>query len=343
MCRVNIPAVSVLMPCYNAAPFLPLALQSLSVQTWEDFEIVAVDDGSTDGTAALLGSWAHQESRLRVIYGQHAGIVETLNRGLAACQAPLVARMDADDWSHPRRLEKQVMCLQSRPEIDLLSCQVEGLPAGSLGRGFALYLEWANGLLEDAEIRREIFVESPLPHPSVVFRRRVVLEAGGYQEHAWPEDYDLWLRLYLTGARFARLPEVLLGWRDHPQRLTRCDVRYSLDQFFRLKAHYLQQGPLVGRDAVFIWGAGQMGRYLSRHLLAAGVPITAFVDIDPRKQLTTRRSRPVLSPDAWQSAWAGFPHPVLLVAVGTRGARTVLRPRLSNLGLLEGQDWWFAA
>jgi hypothetical protein len=205
------------------------------------------------------------------------------------------------------------------------------------------YLDWQNRLLTDADIRREIFVESPLVHPSVMFRRQAVLAAGGYRPTAWLEDYDLWLRLYLAGARFAKLPAVLLDWRDHPRRVTRSDSRASLENLLRLKAHYLVRGPLQGRDAVIVWGAGMAGRRLSKHLLREGAPLTAFVDIDPRKIGRTRRGKPIHAAEMLPRLWARHRHPAVVVAVGARHAKALIRPRLTAWGLVEGRDWWFAA
>lgn len=94
------PLVSVLMPCYNAADTLPEALQSLSAQTWHDFEIIAVDDGSTDATPLVLRDWARKERRLRLLSQPHQGIIAALNAGLEQCQGQYIARMDADDRAH---------------------------------------------------------------------------------------------------------------------------------------------------------------------------------------------------------------------------------------------------
>ena len=80
-------------------------------------------------------------------------------------------------------------------------------------------------------IAREIWIESPLAHPSVVMRRTCLERLGGYQDHGWPEDYDLWLRMHLAGERLAKVPEVLLDWREHPARLTRIDSRYAVENF----------------------------------------------------------------------------------------------------------------
>ncbi len=337
------PLVSVLVPVYNAAATLEEALGSLAAQTFPDYEIVAVDDGSDDGSLALLEAWARREPRLRVLRQPHQGVTAALSRGLEACRAPLVARMDADDVAHPERLAQQTAFLRAHPEVAVLGTRVRLHADGLHGGGMQAYLDWQNRLLADADIRREIFIESPFVHPSVMFRREAVLAVGGYRETPWLEDYDLWLRLYLAGARFAKLPAVLLDWRDHPQRVTRSDRRASLENLLRLKAHYLALGPLRGRDAVIVWGAGMAGRRLSKHLLREGVPLTAFVDIDPRKIGRTRRGRPIYAADALPDLWARYRHPAVVVAVGARHAKELIRPRLTAWGLTEGRDWWFAA
>ena len=157
------------------------------------------------------------------------------------------------------------------------------------------------------------------------------------------QDYDLWLRMYLAGGRFAKLPQVLLDWREHPERLTRADCRYSVENFLRAKAYYLARGPLKDRDAVIIWGAGMMGRRLGKQLQRQNLPLVAFVDIDPKKIGRTRRRQPVISPEELLDWWGQFERPALLAAVGARGARDLIRQRLVKLGLVEGRDWWGAA
>jgi glycosyltransferase involved in cell wall biosynthesis len=331
------------MPCYNAESTLDETLDSLFQQTLPQFEIVAVDDGSTDQTWDRLLSRSAADPRLHPVRISHAGIVAALNAGLAACRAPLIARMDADDLAHPDRLAAQARFLREHPEVAAAGCLVEGFPEAAVRQGFRLYLEWLNGLLSPEAIAREIFIESPLAHPSALIRREWLERLGGYQDLGWPEDYDLWLRLHLQGARFAKVPQVLLRWREHPDRLTKTDSRYSVENFLRAKANYLQRGPLQQRDGVILWGAGQIGRRISKHLLREGAPLAAFVDIDPRKIGRTLRERPVIPPEDLPSTWKRFQRPALLAAVATRGARGLIRERLGQLGLLEGEDWWAVA
>ena len=170
------------MPCFNAERTLLEALESLIEQTFTDFEVIAVDDGSTDATPQVLQEWGDRDRRLHIISRPHAGLVHALNAGLEACRAPYVARMDADDRSYPERLALQVAFLEAHPEVSVVSCRVKGFPEEEMRQGFRIYIDWLNSLLSDEDIRREIFVESHLPHPGVIFRRQDVLQVGGYQE-----------------------------------------------------------------------------------------------------------------------------------------------------------------
>ena len=331
------------MPCYDAAETLADSLDSIARQTLADFEVVLVDDGSQDTTPKILRDWAQKNPRFRLINQPHGGIISALNTGLEHCHASYVARHDADDLAHPERLARQVDYLDNNPDVVLVSCLVAGFPPGEVREGFRIYLDWLNGLVTHEDIRREIFIESPFPHPSVTFRKAWIRKLGGYQENGWPEDYDLWLRMYLAGARFAKVPETLVEWREHPTRLTHTDGRYALENFIRAKAYYLARGPLAGRDALIIWGAGMMGRRMSKHLLRQNAPLVAFVDVDPRKIGKTRRGRPIISPAELLTWWEQYQNPILLSAVGARGARKLIRARLKQLGLVEGEDWWGVA
>lgn len=332
------------MPCYNAEKTLEETLESLSAQTLENFEVLAVDDGSKDSTGLILDRWRKRDARFKHISQPHRGVVSASNVGMLACRAPFIARMDADDRAHPQRLEKQVAFLKQNLEVAVVSSLVKAFPKADVSGGFAVYIEWLNSIVTDEEIKREIFVESPLPNPSVIFRREWLLKMGGYQVHDnFPEDYDLYLRMYLAGANFAKIPEVLHEWREHPDRITHTDSRYSLKNFLRTKAYYLARGPLKERDAVIIWGAGMMGRRLSKWLLREDVPVVAFVDIDPEKIGRTRRGKPIIAVSALKDVWDSHQAPALLASVGARGARKLIREKLNELGYTEGEDWWSAA
>jgi glycosyltransferase involved in cell wall biosynthesis len=326
-----VPRLSVLLPVRDGAETLPECLASLAAQTLDDHEVVVVDDGSGDETAGVLAGWAHADRRLRVIRTPRLGLVPALNLALAEARAPLVARMDADDVAHPERLERQARRLQADGGADILGCRVELLPAGGVpvGRGMSLYVEWLNDLLDHESMARDRFVESPLVHPSAAMRREALRRLGGWRDLDGPEDYDLWLRAFEAGYRFAKLEEVLLRWRDWPGRLTRTDPRYAPSRFLDVKVAALGRGPLATGRRVVIWGAGVAGKAWGRALVAAGHDLAAFVEVDPRKIGERIHGAPVVGvPEA-----ARLKGPLHLAAVGQKGARERIRNEAARLGL----------
>lgn len=327
------PAVSVLLPARDALATLPAALGSILRQSFRSFELVVVDDGSTDGTGPFLRELRAHEPRLRVVAGPGRGIVAALEAGRAACRAPLLARMDADDVAHPRRLELQVAALAAAPALAGVGCAVSIFPRPK--EGMRLYARWLSGLVTPAQVERERFVESPLVHPAMLLRAQAIEASGGWVERGVPEDYDLWLTMLGRGLRLANLQRRLLFWRDSPGRLTRTDPRYGKAAHLRLKARHLAAGPLAGAQSCGIWGAGRTGTALARALEAHGIRPAFFVDVDVAKIGRRRREAPILSP-------AELPPPgatPLLVAVAFRGARALVRAHLNERGLCEGRDF----
>lgn len=324
--------VSVLLPVRDAAATLPEALGSLLAQTLADFEILAVDDGSHDQSRALLESCARQDARLRVLDGRGRGLVAALNLALAEARAPWLARMDADDVAHPERLQRQRARLLSSPGLDIVATRVAVL--GSSGAGMRRYVAWSNGLIEHEQILRDLLVEAPLVHPSVMLRAELLQRLGGYRDFDGPEDYDLWLRAARAGARFAKLPEVLLAWRDGSTRLTRSSGRYAPERFLALKLEALEQGWLDAGRAVVLWGGGPVAKGWCRALARRGHDVRAFVDVAPRRLGGRMQGRPVVSVDE-ASGFSGALH---LAAVGQPGARERIRGEALRLGLVEGRD-----
>jgi glycosyltransferase involved in cell wall biosynthesis len=335
------PLVSVVVPVRNGTPYLSEALESLARQSLDRFEVVAVNDGSVDDTGEILDRWAASDPRNRVLHLPAHGLVPALNAGVICSRAPLIARMDADDISHTRRLELQLEVLDRHPEIGVISCAVRFFPRSGVGRGFRIYEDWLNSLNTHEAMARERFVEAPVAHPSVMLRRELLSSAGGYRDNGWPEDHDLWLRLFENGVRFAKLDQPLVFVREHPGRLTRTDPRYSTDAFLRCKARHLADGPLRSAGGVVIWGAGQTGRRLSRHLDSCGVTIDAFVDIDPAKIGRQLHDKPIVSPDELPALLTDGS--VVLTAVASRGARDLIRERLNAIGRVEGENYWCVA
>jgi len=334
------PRVSVVLPVFNAVATVRRAVESVRAQTWADWELVVVDDGSTDGTREVLRALAREEGKIVLVEREHAGVVATANAGLAAARGEFIARMDADDESRPERLAEQVALLEREAAVGVASCLVEFGGDRVAHAGYALHVEWLNALVSPEEIALHRFTEQPVVNPSVLWRRELAGWHGVFREGDFPEDYELWLRWLEAGVRIAKVPRVLLTWHDSAGRLTRTDARYAPETFFRTKAEWIARELARsggGRD-VWVWGAGRHTRKRAAWLTGHGVRIAGYVDVDAKKT-----GRGIGGTGAPVIAVEALPAPgeiVVLSYVTTRGARDYNRARLVERGYVEGRDFW---
>jgi glycosyltransferase involved in cell wall biosynthesis len=204
------PRISVVMPVYNAIPFLDESIQSILGQTFDDFEFVILDDASTDGSIELLRQWACRDQRIRLHESvRRLGLSGSSNAVVAKAQSGIVARMDADDIAHPDRIRRQLCIIENRPDIAVIGTLCNGIDAS--GRVVRPRDRWRL-------VRRSAFV--PFPHGSAMFRRDAFDAVGGYDEKAaGGEDQDLFSRMAAQG-RVVTLPDILYSYRYHSSNAT---------------------------------------------------------------------------------------------------------------------------
>ncbi len=338
MQRPMTPRVSVLLPARDAEASIDAAVASVTTQTFEDFEVLAIDDGSRDGTAERLAGWARRDARVRVLSTPGLGLVGALGLGLAHARGELIARMDADDVSLPRRFEASLARLDSDPSLAGVGTGVEIVRADRpASPSLVAYGRWLSSLTTPERLFADRLVESPLCHPSVMLRRAALERAGAWRDGDFPEDWELWLRLLERGEQLLCLPEVLHRWADHDRRLTRTDQRYARDRHDRLRAAVLHR--LVGARPVAIWGAGERGIALCRALQALGARVERFIEVNPRKVGQRIHGVRVVWPD--DLGEPGDEH--VISAVGASGARAEIRAYLDSRGHLEGPHFTCAA
>ena len=240
-----IPAISVVMPLYNTERHLRAALDSVLAQTFTDFEVIAVDDGSKDGTLAILREYEARDSRLRMISRPNTGIVGALNDGLAMARAEFIARMDGDDLCLPNRFAKQVDYLRQHPECVLVGSQVMLIDP----EGDAICPHRQTRFTHEEIDHDHLNRGWPVIHPAVMMRRNAVQTIGGYREqYKWLEDLDLFLRLAEIG-KLANLPDTLLKYRLHFQSV--CHTRYDIQGPLKMKLYAetrQRRGETVGDD-----------------------------------------------------------------------------------------------
>jgi GT2 family glycosyltransferase len=226
MDRPAMTAISVVMGVYNGAGTLDATIESILAQSERDFELIVVDDGSTDDTSLILARYAAQDSRVRIVKAQHQGLTRALIAGCAAARGALIARHDAGDLSHPRRFEMQKSMFDRRGDLVLASCwtQFAGPELEPLWvmRGAGLALEPVDILDPDAE---HGVIDGPTHHGSVMFRREAYERAGGYRAaFRFGQDWDLWYRLAALG-RYVTVAEVLYTARTTPESISSANQR----------------------------------------------------------------------------------------------------------------------
>ncbi|MGH7476277.1 MAG: glycosyltransferase [Longimicrobiales bacterium] len=329
------PLVSVLLPARDAADTLGDAIASLERQTIDSYEVIAVDDGSQYETYAVLRAWAARDARVRVLGQSPLGIVAALECARRAARGAFLARMDADDIAEPQRLALQLQLAHTDPRLVAVGCRIEYFPRSAVAGGARRYEQWINALLTHEAIVRDLFVECPIAHPTFFLRAEAVAQVGGFRDVGWPEDYDLLLRLWAAGGRFAKVDRTLLRWRERPDRLSRTSTTYGADAFRRCKISALTRTLLRHRPGVVVWGAGPVGKAFAGTLRREGIAILAFIDLDPRKIGQHIYGAPVVAPETIDRFRGAF----CVGAVGQAGARGRIRNALDRAGWRELEDY----
>jgi len=210
--QIDRPLVTVLLPVYNAMPYLAETLASIFAQTCTHYELLAIDDGSTDGSTDVLR--AVNDPRLRVVeHSSNQGLIATLNEGLGLARGSYIARMDSDDVMHPERLQRQVEHLEAHPETAVLATFVDLVNADGETTG-----TWDidRATADETSIRAMLPRTNCIAHPTVMMRRSALAGMRYDPRQQGAEDWDLWLRMLEQGARITKLPEALLKYRIHP-------------------------------------------------------------------------------------------------------------------------------
>ena len=326
--------ISVLIPCYRERELLARAIRSVQEQTLSDWQLVLVANNADRETESIASQLAAADSRIHLVHEPTPGIAHALNTGLRHCRGDYVARLDADDAMPADRLAKQATFLDENSGIGLVSGQVRFISENA--EGYDAYVAQINSWQTEEDIRRYRFVESPVAHPSVMFRRSLIETYGDYSTAEVPEDYELWMRWLNAGVRFAKIPDVVLDWYDSPGRLSRTHDNYARRAFDRVRTEYLLQAlpPLLSGRPLWVCG-GKYARKKAAWLSQHGMPVTGIVDLVPRR-LTHFASL----------TYHELPPPGMLFLVSmvsNRGGYRIVEKVLTERGYTHDRDFILAA
>ncbi len=282
------PKVSVILPYCNAESTLDRAIESICRQDFHDFELILIDNNSTDNSRKIAVSWSERDSRCILTEEPRQGVMFASNRGAGMAQGAYLARMDADDRAYPERLRLQAAFLDSDSSYGAVAGRVRHVGDPEISAGFRRFVEWSNALVTYEDIYNRRFIEAPIVNPTAMWRRETMMAHGMYRSGDFPEDYEMWLRWLDRGVKIAKLPRVVLDWHDSEQRLTRTANIYSEDAFYKIKSQYLA-GWLKRNNPyspyVAVWGASRISRRRARVLEQEGIRIRTYIDTKRGRQI----------------------------------------------------------
>lgn len=266
------PLISVLMPVKNTVQYLGDCLDSILSQTNSNWELIVVDDHSTDESLKLLTAYSKKDKRIQVFKNTGSGIIEALRLAHQHSTGKFITRMDSDDLMEPEKLELMSKQLQLKGEGYIAVGFVNYFSAGKLGDGYIKYANWLNTLTSTSSNFSDIYRECSIPSPCWMVSRNDFEQCGGFASNTYPEDYDLAFRFRKAGLKVLPIVKVIHQWRDYSSRTSRTSKNYSDNRFSELKVfHFLDQDynrmkPLV------IWGAGNKGKKIAALLTDMNIP-----------------------------------------------------------------------
>ena len=276
------PAISILMPVKNTALFLIECLESIIRQTETDFELIAIDDDSSDESHSILKEFAIKDKRIKVFKNTGTGIIEALRLAYSKSSGTYITRMDSDDVMSLTKLQVLTSNLVAFGSGHIALGKVLYFSASPLGAGFKNYELWLNSLIEKGTNFEGIYKECVIPSPCWMVYREDLEKCQAFYPNVYPEDYDLAFRFYKEGLKPIACSQTLHHWRDYSTRTSRTHVHYADHTFLDIKMDYFLKLECDATKNLVLWGAGDKGKKVAKILIAQNIKFTWICD-NPKK------------------------------------------------------------
>ena len=267
-------SISILLPVYNAEPFLTSCLESILNQSEKDWELIAVDDFSTDDSFEILTAFSQKDNRIQVFKNTAKGIIPALRLAFEKSTGNIITRMDADDMMPEDKLFLLKKILLENGKGYLSTGLVKYFSEDELGNGYQKYESWLNELSSANKNFEDIYKECVIPSPAWMCHRTDLIASGSFENKWYPEDYDLCFRFYEKKLKVVAVQKVIHLWRDHSSRTSRTDKNYALQHYFDLKLPYFLKLDYDANRPLVIWGAGKKGKQIVKMLLENNLFLT---------------------------------------------------------------------
>ena len=333
---MNNQRVSIITPVKNGAQFLVECLDSIVNQTHQNWELLIVNDSSTDETQSILEEYAQQDNRIVVSQNKGKGIIDALITGYEKSAGEFITRMDADDIMTPNKLELLTKKLIEKGKGYLATGFVNYFSETELGQGYFNYQEWLNGLSQTESNFDDIYKECVIPSPCWMVFREDFEASGGFNSNLYPEDYELTFRFYKQELKVVAVKEVIHHWRDYATRTSRTDSNYADNYFIQLKLNYFLELDYDNSRELELWGAGKKGKEVARFLIEKGIEFDWLSNNDKK---IGKEVYGVILKDSISALEIVTPQ--ILIAVGSMDYNREIKKALNSLNLKPNIDYFF--
>jgi len=331
------PLVSIIMATKDTEPYLPECLDSILAQTYENWELIAINDHSSDRTPEILKEYGHKDARIRVFHSKRHKLIPTLKEGYEHVKGELINRMDSDDRMPADKLEVLVEEWRKVGKGNIIAGGTEHfVEEGEVGDGFRRYEEWLNEVARTNTHYEQIYQECVIPSHCWVLHKEDFDGVGAFDPEVYPEDYDLCFRFYKQGLKVIGIDKILHYWRDRSDRISRTWEEYKDNRYFDLKLRYFYQIDRDRERPLLLWGAGRNGKDLAKLL---------FEEEDTFHWVCDNKRK--VGKDVYgitikhQDSIPEVEKPQILIVVTSPEEKKEIRDQLNKWGKKPVEDFWF--
>jgi len=333
---MNKSNISILIPFKDTEAYLPECIESILSQSYENWEILAVNDHSTDKSGHIMNDYAKNDGRITVIDNEGNGIIAALRTAYSSASGTFITRMDSDDVMAKNKLENMYKSLQEHGQGHIALGKVEYFSDEGLGGGYKRYEQWLNSLTEQGSNYTEIYKECVIPSPCWMVYKNDLDKAGAFLPNRYPEDYDLAFRFYELGLKCIPTQDLLHYWRDYSTRTSRTSEHYAQNYFLDIKLHYFLKLDHQRQRPLVLWGAGNKGKQVAKSLLDLKTDFFWVCDNSKKIDKTIYGKKM-----AHYSKIGQLNDPQLIITVANEEAQKFIEDYLLSLGKRHGCDYFF--
>lgn len=328
--------VSVITPFKNTDKYLKECIESLIGQTYANWELIAVNDHSTDNSFKIVEEYAKKDSRIKLFDNYGNGIIEALRTAFAKSAGNMITRMDSDDIMTPDKLQILVGNLTERGVGNVAIGQVRYFSEVGISDGYARYEKWLNALIAKGICYEEIYKECSIPSPNWLVYKEDLIKCGAFDLDFYPEDYDLTFRFYKYGLKCIPCEQVTHHWRDYSSRTSRTNEHYTNNYFLDIKLRYFLELDYDSKRPLTVWGAGTKGKTIANHLVNKSVLFHWICD-NPKKIGHKIYDQELLN----FNMLTGFENPQSIITVANEGAQLEILDYMNKQRMQPMKDYFF--